>query len=573
MKILRHLKTLMCEKKNFFFENIFLITRNNLSQCRPVFLLSVCLIFSTIICLFSCSKKQENSDKKIFKYNESAGISTLDPAFAKDQALIWACNQLYNGLVQLDNDLNVVPCIAKSWSISEDKTVYTFHLRGDVFFHKDSCFNRTRRVVAEDFVYSFNRILDEKTASPGIWIFEHIKKDGNSYSFKAINDTVLEIRLKEPFAPFLGLLTMPYAYVVPREAIEKYKDDFRKHPVGTGAFRFQFWKEGIKLVLLKNDNYFEKDTLGNHLPYLDGINISFIVDKQSVFLEFVKGNIDFISGIDPNYKDEILTHQGILQPKYKDKINLLRQPYLNTEYLGFYLGNDNNDTPLNNKYLRQAINYCFDRQKMIKYLRNNIGIAGENGIVPPSLLGEFSNNTIGYDYNPQKAKELLEKSGYNKTKPIVTLTTTSAYLDLCKYIQQQLILLGMNVKLETNPPAELRERMAQGRSEWFRGSWIADYPDAENYLSLFYSKNSSPHGPNYTHFSNAEYDKLYEQSIKETNEQKRGALYYQMNNIIIEEAPVVILYYDEVLRFTQKNIQGLKTNAMNLLTLKYVRKE
>lgn len=563
----------MCEKKNFFFENIFLITRNNLPQCCPVFLLSFCIIFSTIICLFSCSKNQESSDVKIFKYNESAGISTLDPAFAKDQALIWACNQLYNGLVQLDDDLNVIPCIAKSWNISEDKTIYTFNLRNDVFFHKDSCFKGARRVVAEDFVYSFNRILDEKTASTGIWIFEHIKKEKGSYCFTAIDDTTLQIQLKEPFAPFLGLLTMPYAYVVPREAIEKYKDDFRKHPVGTGAFRFQFWKEGIKLVLLKNDNYFEKDTLGNRLPYLDGINVSFIVDKQSVFLEFVKGNIDFISGIDPNYKDEILTHQGTLQPKYKDKINLLRQPYLNTEYLGFYLGNADKDLLLNNKYLRGAINYGFDRQKMIKYLRNNIGIAGEKGIVPPSLLSEYDANTLGYNYNPQKAKELLEKSGYNKTKPIITLTTTSAYLDLCKYIQQQLILLGMNVKLETNPAAELRERMAQGKSEWFRGSWIADYPDAENYLSLFYSKNFAPNGPNYTHFANARYDKLYEQSVRETNEQKRKELYNQMNNIIIEEAPVVILYYDEVLRFTQKNIQGLNTNAMNLLTLKYVRKD
>ena len=221
--------------------------------------------------IMSCTHKEENNNKKIFKYNESAGISTLDPAFAKDQALIWACNQLYNGLVQLDNDLNVRPCIAKSWTISEDKLTYTFFLRNDVYFHADSCFKQPRKVVAEDFVYSFNRILDENIASPGIWIFDHIQKDtisnnkkassNNSkaslYGFFAKDDTTLVIRLKEPFAPFLGLLSMPYAYVVPKEAVEYYKDNFRKHPVGTGAFRFQFWKEGVKLVLLRNDNYFE----------------------------------------------------------------------------------------------------------------------------------------------------------------------------------------------------------------------------------------------------------------------------------------------------------------------------
>ena len=237
------------------------------------------------------------------------------------------------------------------------------------------------------------------------------------------------------------------------------------------------------------------------------------------------------------------------------------------------MGDNDKKNPLNNKLIRQAINYGFDRRKMIKYLRNNIGIAGEKGIVPPSLLSEYNDRTAGYDYNPQKARQLLEIAGYYKTNPVVILATTSAYSDLCKYIQQQLILLGMNVKLETNPPAELRERMAQGKSGWFRGSWIADYPDAENYLSLFYSKNFAPAGPNYTHFSDKEFDRLYEQSISTTDPEKRKALYNQMNNIITDNAPVVILYYDEVLRFKQKNIHGLKTNAMNLLTLKSVRKD
>ncbi|MGP1515258.1 MAG: ABC transporter substrate-binding protein [Bacteroidales bacterium] len=564
----------LMSRKNFFFLEKNLLKRLLFSSICNVG------IISSLFLLLACNNKSEDSNKKIFKYNESAGISTLDPAFAKDQALIWVCNQLYNGLVQLNDDLEVVPCIAKSWEISEDKLTYTFFLRNDVFFHTDVCFKKPRKVIAQDFVYSFNRILDENTASTGSWIFEYIKRDTIfednkkvSYSFTAKDDTTLVLQLKEPFSPFLGLLSMPYAYVVPHEAIEYYKENFHRHPVGTGAFYFQFWKEGVKLVLLRNNNYFERDKNGKRLPYLDGINVSFIVDKQSVFLEFIKGNIDFISGIDPNYKDEILTHQGTLQPKYRDKINLLTEPYLNTEYLGFYLSDKKYKAVLNNKLIRQAINYGFDRKKMIKYLRNNIGIAGEKGFVPPSLLGELSKDMMGYDYNPQKAKQLLEKAGYYKNKPIVTLTTTSAYLDLCKYIQQQLILLGMNVKLETNPAAELRERMAQGKIEWFRGSWIADYPDAENYLSLFYSKNFAPYGPNYTHFSNEQYDRLYELSVTETDKKKRNELYNKMNEIIINQAPVVVLYYDEVLRFTHKNIHSLSSNAMNLLSLKYVRKD
>lgn len=531
-----------------------------------------------LISITSCSKEDTIKGKKVFRYNESANISSLDPAFAKDQAMIWANLHLFNGLVQLDSALNVLPCIAKSWDISTDGLTYTFYLRDDVFFHNHHLFKgKKRKVVAEDFVYSFNRIVDPKVASPGAWIFNLIKVENNEYSFKAINDSTLQIELKEAYSPFLGLLTMPYASVVPKEVVEYYGEDFRKNPVGTGAFYFKMWKENVKLVLLKNEDYFEKDNNGNPLPYLDAINISFIVDKQSVFLEFVKGNIDFISGIDPNYKDEILTRHGTLQDKYKDRVNLTTQPYLNTEYLGFMVDKEKSpkDNPLLNKKIRQAINYGFDREKMIKYLRNNIGLAGTNGIIPKGLTGFDTSNSIGYNYNPEKAKLLLKEAGYPNGKglPPISLATTSAYLDLCKYIQGQLNLLGFNIKIDVNPPGALREHIAQSKLMWFRGSWIADYPDAENYLSLFYSPNFCPRGPNYTHFSNKTFDKLFKQAQRETSLEKREKLYKEMDKLIMEEAPIVVLYYDQVLRFSQKNIEGLSSNPMNLLILKNVKKK
>ncbi|MDR1847676.1 MAG: ABC transporter substrate-binding protein [Bacteroidales bacterium] len=524
-----------------------------------------------IICLtafvaVSCGKGNINDNKQIFRYNESANISSLDPAYAKDQAMIWADLQLYNGLVELDKDLSVQPSVAKHWTISADALTYRFTLRSDVYFHKSELFknkNNTRKVTADDFVYSFGRIIDEKVASPGAWIF------GNVANFTAENDTTLVIRLKKPYAPFLGLLTMPYCSVVPKEVVSHFGKDFRCNPIGTGAFRFKMWKEGVKLVLVRNEDYFETDEQGNHLPYLDAVSISFIIDKQSVFLEFVKGNIDFISGIDATYKDEVLTRSGNLQPKYQNKINLATEPYLNTEYLGFQMDNTDTGNPLQNKKVRQAINYGFDRKKMMRYLRNNIGLAGENGIIPKGLAG-YDSTAVFYNYNPQKAKELLKECLQNNAS--ITLATTAAYLDLCKYIQQELIDLGLNVKIDVSPPGALREQIAQGKSNWFRGSWIADYPDAENYLSLFYSKNFSPQGPNYTHFSNKQFDILYEQSQKETDVKKRTEMYKRLNAIVMEESPIVILYYDQVLRFSQKNIEGLETNPMNLLILKRVKK-
>ena len=531
-----------------------------------------------LILISSCSKEEAIKGKKVFRYNESSNISSLDPAFAKDQAMIWANLQLFNGLVQLDSALNIKPSIAKSWEISNDGLTYTFTLRQDVFFHNHKLFNgKKRKVIASDFVYSFNRIEDDKVASPGAWVFNSVSKKDGKYDFFAPNDTTFQIVLKEPFSPFLGLLTMPYASVVPKEIVEHYGEDFRKNPIGTGPFYFKMWKEGVKLVLLKNEDYFEKDSKGNRLPYLYAVSISFIIDKQSVFLEFVKGNIDFISGIDANYKDEVLTRNGELQEKYKNKINLITQPYLNTEYLGFLVDKTKSpkDNPLLNKKIRQAINYGFDRKKMIKYLRNNIGLAGEGGIIPKGLAGFDTNSSCGYSYNPQKAKQLLAEAGYPNGKglPPISLSTTSTYLDLCKYIQQQLNLLGLDIKVDVNPPGALREHIAQSKSMWFRGSWIADYPDAENYLSLFYSPNFCPKGPNYTHFYNPTYDKLYEQAKKETSLEKRTELYKQMNKLIMNEAPIVVLYYDQVLRFVQKNIEGLSSNPMNLLILKNVKKK
>lgn len=534
-------------------------------------------ILLLFLILNSCNTdKNKYTSKKIFRYNESAGISSLDPAFAKDQANIWACNQIYNGLVELDDQLNIKPCIAKHWKITENANLYTFTLRDDVYFIENKCFkNNKRKITAYDFEFSFKRIVDEKIASPGAWIFNYVKKNNNEYEFKALNDSTFQIRLNKAFPPFIGLLSMQYCSVIPYEAINYYGKDFRKNPVGTGPFYLKLWKEGVKMVLLKNQDYFQFDG-SNRLPYLDAVNISFIIDKQSVFLEFAKGNIDFMSGIDASYKDELLTVNGKLNPKYEKKFNLITQSYLNTEYLGFLMDTSTkNDNPLKIKAVRQAINYGFDRIKMMKYLRNNIGSPATNGFIPKGLGGHDSLLTKGYNYNPDKARKLLAEAGFPNGKGLseISLSTTASYLDLCKYIQNQLADLGIKLKIDVNPPATLRELIAKSKTSFFRGSWIADYPDAENYLSLFYSPNFCPVGPNYTHFKNKNFDLLYEKSQTEINDSIRFKLYKDLDQIIIEEAPVVVLYYDQVLRFTQKNIKNLGSNPMNLLSLKRVKKE
>ncbi|MEQ1732149.1 MAG: ABC transporter substrate-binding protein [Bacteroidia bacterium] len=541
------------------------------------------LLFCAIALLFGCTTSTKHTETRtVFKYNESSGINSLDPAFAKDQSTTWATNQLYNGLVQMNNKLEVKPCIAKRWAVSADGLKYTFTLRNDVYFHNHELFanGKGRKVIASDFVNSFFRIIDETVASPGAWIFNSIDRSEKSgyLGFEAENDTTLNIYLNKPFPPFLGLLTMQYCSVVPHEIVEHYGKDFRNHPVGTGPFKFKLWKEGVKLVLMKNENYFERDNAGKPLPYLDAVAITFVSDKQTEFLDFVKGNIDFISGMDGrgSYKDEILTHDGKLNPKYASTMLLESQPYLNTEYIGIYVDENQvgkGTNPLHNKLVRQAISHGIDKQKLISYMRNNIGTTAVNGIVPAGLPS-FSNTVKGYEYNPTKAKQLLAQAGYDGTKkmPEIKISTTEKRLDIFEFIQSQLSEIGVNVKLEVNPSAVHRQMIAKSALNSFWASWIADYPDAENYFTLFYSKNFCPAGPNTTHFKNVEFDKLYEQSQNETVDSVRYKTYQKMDQLLMNEAPVIPLYYDQVIRLYRNNIEGLESNALNLLILKNVKK-
>lgn len=533
-----------------------------------------------LLVILGCGKNDNTtSGKTVFRYNESSGVTSLDPAFASNQANIWACNQLFNGLVSLNDDLIPEPCIAKSWAISPDGKTYSFVLRNDVYFHSNESLNKNRKVLASDFVYSFNRIIDPKVASPGSWIFNFIEQDSikKTLNIKAINDTVLTIQLKESFPPFLGLLSSTYCSVVPQEAVEFYGKEFRKNPVGTGPFKFFKWFERSALVFHKNKSYFEKDSNGNKLPYLDAVMISFIPDKQSAFMEFIKGKLDLISGLDASYKDDLLNKNGSLKSKYKDKFRILTSAYLNTEYLGFAidLNKQSSNNPLNDIRIRKAINYAFDRDKMIRYLRNNMATPGTAGFVPNGSPGFNSLSDYGYNFNPDKAKALLKAAGYPNGKglPTITMSTTNSYQDLCEFIQGQLAEIGIKVKVEVNQAAQHRQMVSKHQLSWFRGSWIADYADPENYLSLFYSKNKSPNGPNYTHFESKLFDSEYESAMRIQNDSLRSSKYHQLDSIVMSEAPIVVLYYDKVLRLYQNNIDGLGINGMNLLTLKRVKKK
>lgn len=541
------------------------------------------LILALAISLYSCKggggTDTTGDAKKIFRYNQTGGLTSLDPAFANKRANIWAVNQIYNGLFSFSKNLDVHPELVKEWNISEDGKMYTFTIKRDVRFHDNACFpnGRGRELKASDFVYSFKRILDPATGSTGSWIFNDKvlqTADGkpSDTCFVAIDDYRFRVHLKRRFPAFLQILAMPYAYVVPKEGVDKYGKDFRANPVGTGAFMLQKWEEKNSMLLAKNTRYWKRDAKGNQLPYLDAIQVSFIEDRNQEFLTFEQGKLEFISNISETSKDQILEKNGEIKEKFAGKFKVDKIPYLNTEYVGFYLEGEAANNPLLNVKVRQALSYAVDRKGLVSLLRNGLGTPGDYGIVPIALPSFDSAKVKGYPFNPKKAQELLKEAGFpgGKDLPSLKLHTYSSDKEIAEFLQKGWSNIGVKVEIISNQFAAHQEIVDNGKSTLFRGSWLGDYPDAENYLAMFYSKNLSPVGPNKTHYKNENLDKIYLEAHETDNLFTRYEDYLEMDQLLMNDAPIIVLYYDEIIHLKQNYVVGLEADPMNNLILENV---
>ncbi|MCC6369721.1 MAG: ABC transporter substrate-binding protein [Bacteroidia bacterium] len=543
--------------------------------------ITVILLFCVSVFFISCGNHDSLNEKRtVFNYNEMNGVTSLDPAAANSFENIWPVNQLFNGLVQMDDSLNVQPAIARSYSISNDGLVYSFLLRNDVYFHNNACFDgaKGRKVTARDFVYSFDRLFDSKVSSATTLLEKIDRSEKTNYKgFEATNDSVFRIYLKEPFSAFMNILTMKYFSVLPFEAIDYYKQDFRRNPVGTGPFRFKDWEEGTKLILLKNENYFERDAENKALPYLDAITVSFIKDRETAFMELLNDRFDMLSGADAFNTNEVLDKEGNLRDLYQKKFYLQKETFLKTDYIGI-LVDDNielvKNSPLRLKAIRQAINYGFDRDKLVKYLRNNLGEAAHAGFIPKGMKSYNPKVVKGYYYSPDKVNALLKEAGFPNGKglPELTLHITDSYKEQVEFIQSQLAENNIRVQISIEKTSVLRQAVNNCDYLLFKKSWVADYADEENFMSLFYSRNFSPQGVNYFHYRNPEFDKAFEKVQKENDVAIKNKLYQKMDSMVTEDAPFICLYYDQVVRLVSHRIKDIGTNPMNLLNLKTVRK-
>lgn len=545
------------------------------------FFLPLLAMIGSILLFNNCGGDTKKDDtRQVFRFNELGDVTSLDPAMAGSFENNWALNQLYNGLVEMDTALVAQPCIAKAWNMSDDGLEYTFHLRKDVFFHDSPQFpgGKGRRVLASDFVFSFLRLFDKKISNASTLVNGIDVEFGTTIpAIKAIDDSTLSIRLIKPFKPFLGILTMKYFSVVPKEVVLFYKSDFGTHPIGTGPFQLKFWKDKTSLILDKNPNYFKFDELGVRLPHLDIVSVSFVKDPDAAFMSFLSGDLDMISGIDAIKKEKVLDRNGHLNESFRDKINLISAPFLKTDYFGILIDENMElvkNSPLKIKYLRQAINCAIDRQKIVRFRRYGLGDASFGGFIPPGMNAYDPKKLHGFTFDVERARELLDMAGFPGGKGLktITLTTTATYMDIAEDVASQLKEIGIPIEIDVMPPTAFKSAVADSKLLMFRKSWICDYPDPENFMSIFYSKHFSPSGPNYTHFQHSEFDRYYEKCLVEQNDSLRSELFLRMDQIIVEECPVVPLYYDRIVRLVQKSITGLVVDPTNSINLERVRK-
>ena len=398
----------------------------------------------------------------------------------------------------------------------------------------------------------------------------------NVEGFVAVDPYTFRIDLVKPFAPFEYYATLGVTLIHPKEAVEKYGKDFFQHPVGTGPFRFISWTPERECILKKNESYWQKDEFGNSLPYLDGITFSFMKDLNNQFVECKNGNLEESFRIPSEFFQDVVDKQKRTKPAYSN-YKILHIPSLSTQYYGMLC----TGKLFGDKRIRQALNYGIDREQIRKYvMKSQSSGPGIHGLVPPSMVDYHGELIKGYDFDINKARTLLAEAGYPSGKGLeISLQLNNGggrNLQMAEAVQSQLAKnLGIKVQLKQVEFARHLDEVDAGKVEFFRLGWIADYPDPESFLNLFYGKlvptqKDRPSPINHTRFQNADFDKLFEAALSENDKIKRIELYRKAEQIAIDNAPLMALQYDEDYRMLQQYVEGYKNNPMDKRMYKYV---
>lgn len=532
----------------------------------------------------------------LYRTNEVGELRSLDPVGINDVTSHHIAHQIYDLLLDFDENLHLQPELAERWEISPDGLTYTYHLRKGIKFNDDPCFKggKGRVFTAEDVKYSLTRVCDARTGTLGFDYFRGKVEGVDEYyaatqaaaggdptikevsGFIVKDSLTFQIRLVKPFAPFEYYVALGMSYIHPHEAVEKYKRDFFQHPVGTGAFRFVSWTPDRECILERNPNYWKTDEAGNQLPLLDKVRISFIKDEKSQLFELRSGNLEECYRIPGEFFPTVVGADKKPMGDYA-KFQLMHLPAMSTQYYGMLT----NSKEFSDKRVRRAFSMAIDRERIVKYVIKGQAYApGYNGIVPPSMPDYPSDSTRGYKFDPVAARALLAEAGFPNGKglPPITLQLNNGggrNLQIAEAVQAMLKEnLGVDIGLKQVEFAKHLDEIDAGRASFFRLGWIADYPDPENFLNLMYGAlvptDEKPSPINHTRYRNPEFDRIFAQAITTTDRAARLKLYRQAEQIGMDDAPMMIVFYDEDYRLLAPYVEDYHNNAMDRRTYEYI---
>ncbi|MBN20995.1 MAG: hypothetical protein CL678_06870 [Bdellovibrionaceae bacterium] len=578
-------------------------------------IISLCIV-GTI--LSSCEKKTNSLSQKTYYGVIRDNAKTLDPALAYDEVSSTITPQIYEPLFQyayLKDPLSVEPNLAADFPIySKDRLTVTIRMKQGIHFHDSSCFAETngkgREATVHDIIYQLKRLADPRVKSNGWWILDGKIKGINDFhkalvqakpeqrdelfkkpvsGLKAIDNYTLQINLTQPYPHLLYVLSMTFTAPVPHEAIESFGNEngvLTEKQIGTGPFILSRWSHGNEIILDKNPNYHTdfypteaSETLkkkgllkdaGKVLPLIDQAIFKVIKEDQPTWLQFEKGNLDFIKvpkdqyGIvlDQNKKESQLKEQGVTLHKAPGTVF-------------YYVVFNNQDRVVGgNKYIRQALSSAINRERLNELFEGGHATV-MNSPLPPSLSGYSPKEKLKFNFNLKKAKKLLEKAGFPEGKDLPTLKMDMRQADsrarqMGEFFVKSFKKIGVNVTIVYNTFPSFLEKIRNGNYQMALGGWSLDYPDAQNVFQLLYGKNQAP-GPNESNFNHPLFNRAYLKMAQLPEGKERSALIAQMNQIIQEEVPWAMLYVRNTYSVTNPWLKNKRESDLILNFLKYIR--
>ncbi len=553
------------------------------------------LFLAVGLSLGSCSDNEETEVQLVAKGNKMYGgelkfmstekINDLCPTFVGDVYGSRIISQIFEPLLTVDPGSGKInPGVAKNFTISDDARVYTFQIRKGVRFHKDACFgDKDRELTAQDVKFTLDMACTnhEKNEISYLLVdridgakkhFESttngkVKKGGVS-GIKVLNKYTLQITLKQPFVGFEKILTHFSLGIMAPEAFKKYGASIGKHPVGSGPFSLEKMTDE-KIVLKRNPNYWRTDDFGNQLPFLSKVTVTYAKNKKSELMAFRKSEIDLVLELPVEETENILGSLEEAKNNVKHKVDVKKSLSM------MFVAMANDSEEFSDERVREAFNLAVNRVQIVDVNLEGEGWPARNGFVPE--MKDYPQNKVrGFVYNPEKAKALLSQAGYPNGRGFPALDfyvntiegsgTHRACVAIAKQIKQNLNI-DLNVIVCTR--AERQEAITSGRAKIWRDGWVADYPDPENFLAMFYGKNviENATAVNSFRFSNAEFDALYEKALVEDDSEKRMSLLAQCDQLVIDHAAVMPIMTDDHIVIINARVRDFNATAMETLDL------